>query len=71
MLVRRGLRMIKYDTNGYRGLTFVLGCLFVQAEADMELLLMKHKQLQQQWNSSLMTIAKQSEALYAMQEAVR
>ncbi|XP_024145241.1 coiled-coil domain-containing protein 40 [Oryzias melastigma] len=42
-----------------------------EAEADMELLLMKHKQLQQQWNSSLMTITKQSEALYAMQEAVR
>uniref|UniRef100_A0A3P9KYC4 Coiled-coil domain containing 40 n=1 Tax=Oryzias latipes TaxID=8090 RepID=A0A3P9KYC4_ORYLA len=42
-----------------------------EAEADMELLLIKHKQLLQQWNSSLRTIMRQSEALCAMQEAAR
>ncbi len=46
-------------------------CVRVQAEMEMNSLVMARKQLLQQWSSSLMEMARQDEAYSAMQEAVR
>lgn len=43
----------------------------VQAEMEMESLVMARKQLVQQWSSSLMGIGRRDEAFSAMQEALR
>lgn len=43
----------------------------VQAEMEMQSLVMVRKQLLQQWNSSLMGMRRRDEAFNAMQEAVR
>lgn len=45
--------------------------LCVQAEMEMESLLMARKQLLQQWNSSLVGMRRRDEAFSAMQEAMR
>lgn len=42
----------------------------VQAEMEMESLVMARKQLVQQWSSSLMGIGRRDEAFSAMQEAL-
>lgn len=46
-------------------------CVCVQAEMEMESLVMARKQLLQQWSSSLVGMRRQDEAFSAMQEAVR
>lgn len=46
-------------------------CVCVQAELEMESVMMARKQLFQQWNSSLVGMKKRDEAFAAMQEAVR
>lgn len=46
-------------------------CVCVQAEMEMESLVMARKQLLQQWNSSLVGMRRRDEAFSAMQEAVR
>ncbi len=46
-------------------------CVCVQAEMEMESLLMARKQLLQQWSSSLVGMRRRDEAFSAMQEAVR
>lgn len=46
-------------------------CLsFVQTESVKASLVMEHNQLFQQWNSSLMALAKQDKAFNEMQEAL-
>lgn len=43
----------------------------VQAEMEMEFLLMARKQLLQQWNSSLVGMRRRDEAFGAMQDTLR
>lgn len=61
---------MKYDVSpDTYPLMFV--CVCVQAEMEMESLVMARRQLMHQWNSSLVGMRRRDEAFSAMQEAVR